>query len=80
MVLASLASKQKKTTWTSSFGTYARLDYVAVQSDGLTNVVECGPDYEIDLTMNAWEDHNVVACRAIYRNTELAANVETRSR
>eukprot|EP00973_Karenia_brevis_P014072 1912655-Karenia_brevis.AAC.1 len=62
--------------WTSSFGTPARIDYVIVQKNGLTEVLECGPDYDIDLTMNAWEDHNLVACVANFRNREHGQRIE----
>ena len=44
-------------TWTSSKKTRSRIDYVLFPAHLASPDVVCRPNYEVDLTLNAWEDH-----------------------
>ena len=48
-------------TWTSTFGTQHRIDYIASSSVLSQRMVWCLPLPEIDLTLNSKKDHLVVA-------------------
>ena len=51
-------------TWTSTHGTKHRIDYVVMTADVFAGMRWCRVDADIDLTLNAKEDHLVVALHA----------------
>ena len=51
-------------TWTSTTGTRARIDYIAVPHSVFYRIASCGVQPQIDLSMTAHADHDVVVLEA----------------
>ena len=65
-------------TWTSTFGTTHRIDYIAVPAFVFLGIAQCEPNYDVDLTLNAKEDHNVVAMHAMLPVQPVSAGIVKR--
>ena len=59
-------------TWCSTRGKWHRIDYVLVGEGDLTNVISTEVHHDIDLTLNASEDHKPVSACVLVHPPKLA--------